>query len=51
MGADCVLLIVAALSADEVIAFHRLAVEIGLDVLVEIHDEAELDVALQAGPR
>ena len=49
MGADCVLLIVAALSADEVVSFHRLADDIGLDVLVEIHDEPELDVALEAG--
>ncbi len=49
MGADCVLLIVAALSPADVVSFHRLAVEIGLDVLVEIHDEPELDVALAAG--
>ena len=49
MGADCVLLIAAALEPSELIAFHALAVEIGLDVLVEIHDEAELEVALAAG--
>ena len=49
MGADCVLLIAAALKPAELIAFHTLAVEIGLDVLVEIHDEAELEVALAAG--
>lgn len=49
MGADCVLLIVAALSAAEVVSFHELAVEVGLDVLVEIHDEPELAVALDAG--
>jgi len=49
MGADCVLLIAAALEPAELIAYHRLAVEIGLDVLVEIHDEPELDVALAAG--
>ena len=49
MGADCVLLIAAALDAAELADFHRLAVDIGLDVLVEIHDEAELDVALAAG--
>lgn len=48
MGADCVLLIVAALAPDELIAFHRLAVDIGIDALVEIHDEAELEVALAA---
>jgi len=49
MGADCVLLIAAALEPAELIAYHRLAVEIGLDVLVEIHDEPELEVALAAG--
>jgi indole-3-glycerol phosphate synthase len=49
MGADCVLLIAAALESAELIRFHQLAVEIGLDVLVEIHDEAELEVALTAG--
>lgn len=48
MGADCVLLIAAALTRDELVRFHRLAVDIGLDVLVEIHDERELDVALAA---
>lgn len=49
MGADCVLLIAAALEPAELIEYHHLAVEIGLDVLVEIHDEPELEVALAAG--
>ncbi len=49
MGADCVLLIAAALQPAELIRFHALATEIGLDVLVEIHDEPELEVALAAG--
>jgi len=49
MGADCVLLIAAALDRAELIGFHQLAVEIGLDVLVEIHDEDELEAALAAG--
>jgi indole-3-glycerol phosphate synthase len=49
MGADCVLLIAAALERAELVAFHALAAEIGLDVLVEIHDEHELDHALEAG--
>jgi indole-3-glycerol phosphate synthase len=48
MGADCLLLIAAALDAAELVAFHRLAVDIGLDVLVEIHDEGELEHALAA---
>lgn len=49
MGADCVLLIAAALEPGELISLHGLAVDIGLDVLVETHDEPELEVALRAG--
>jgi indole-3-glycerol phosphate synthase len=49
MGADCVLLIAAALRRDELIEMHALALQIGLDVLVEIHDEAELELAVAAG--
>jgi len=48
MGADCLLLIAAALDPVELVELHRLAVEVGLDVLVEIHDEAELEHALAA---
>ncbi len=49
MGADCVLLIAAALAPSQLAAFHSLAVDVGLDVLVEIHDEHELQHALAAG--
>ena len=48
MGADCVLLIAAALDPAELASFHALAVDVGLDVLVEIHDERELEHALAA---
>ena len=49
MGADCVLLIAAALSQPELAAFYQLANEIGLDVLVETHDEDEMERALLVG--
>ncbi len=48
MGADCVLLIVTALRTCELVDLHALATELGLDALVEIHDEHELDAALEA---
>ena len=51
MGADCVLLIAAALSADELSVMHGIADTIGIDVLVEIHDEVELEVAVAAHAR
>ena len=47
LGADAILLIVAALSDAELAAFTRLAHDLGLDVLVEVHDEAECARALQ----
>jgi indole-3-glycerol phosphate synthase len=46
MGADGVLLIVAALDDGELRDLHALARQLGLDALVEVHDEAELDRAL-----
>ena len=47
MGADCILLIVAALTKSELLDFHQFAKELGLDVLVEIHDEPELEIAIE----
>ena len=49
MGADCVLLIAAALADAELAEFHDLARELGLDALVEVHDEAELARAVAIG--
>ena len=46
LGADCVLLIVAALDDAQLGEYCDLARELGLDVLVEAHDAAEVDRAL-----
>jgi indole-3-glycerol phosphate synthase len=51
MNADCVLLIAAALTQAELIEFHDLAVEVGIEALVEIHDERELELAMNAGAK
>ena len=48
MGADCLLLIASAMKACLLADLHALAVDLGLDVLVEIHDERELDAAMHA---
>ncbi len=47
MGADCILLIVAALNLDEMQALEALAHQLGMAVLVESHDAEELAAALQ----
>jgi len=46
LEADCILLIVSALERVQLIDLHQQAMELGLDVLIEVHDEAELDLAL-----
>jgi indole-3-glycerol phosphate synthase len=48
-GADAVLLIVAALDDDELVALKQLAGDLGLVTLVEVHDERELERAAAAG--
>ncbi len=47
MGADCILLIVAALGLPELRELEALALDLGMAVLVEVHDAAELEAALQ----
>ena len=49
MGADCVLLIAAALSKSELTDFFKFSIELGLDALVEVHDEPELTLAIENG--
>src|SRR5262249_28796855 len=48
-GADAILLIIAILSDAQLKRFHSLAAQAGVAVLVEAHDESELDRAVAAG--
>lgn len=47
IGADAVLLIAAILTKDELKRFMALAADLGLDTLLEVHDRAELETALE----
>jgi len=47
LGADCILLIVAMLDDAKLQALENCALELGLSVLIEVHDEAELNRALK----
>ena len=47
MGADCILLIMACLDDAQVQELHALSIELGMDVLIEVHTAGELERALQ----
>ena len=51
IGADCILLIMAILSEKQAIELEQTALDIGLSVLIEIHDEEELQKALKLKSR
>jgi indole-3-glycerol phosphate synthase len=51
MGADCVLIIMAALDQETATYLSKLAHDLGMDVLFEVHDHNELDRALVLSPR
>lgn len=46
LGADCVLLIVSALQPEALYSLHAAALSLGLDVLIEVHNQRELEIAL-----
>ncbi len=49
MGADCVLLIAAVLSPAALAELHHVSMDVGLDVLVEVHGAEELERAVEIG--
>ena len=51
LGADLMLLIVASLSDSELRDFYQMATELGMNVLIEVHDENELERAVALSPK
>lgn len=49
IGADCILLIVACLEDQQMAELNAAAIELGMDVLIEVHDQAELERSLPLG--
>ncbi len=49
IGADAILLIAAILNDDEMGTFYKLAHDLGMDVLLEVHDEQEMERAIRLG--
>src|SRR4051794_19094374 len=50
-GANIILLIVAAMDEEKLVNLYQYATEKNLDVLMEVHDEEELDIALKTGAK
>jgi indole-3-glycerol phosphate synthase len=51
LGADCILVIMAALTDEAAHDIESAAIELGMDVLIEVHDEGELERALRLNSR
>lgn len=50
-GADCILLVIAILDPKQYADLYEVSISMGMDVLVEVFDEAELEVALEVEPQ